>query len=304
MKGGVGHFKVYLVYFTHSEGIFSCQNARFPMNVLGLLFYSEVNNDFFYFGHRNFGKITSQAFLDNNDLNIYTPQDKNLSREFLAYNPEVILEEDLAFISYLCGLQSDSSVIQNLKSGINNNGILGRIAKYCVNLNRTRLSNKLELGYCVKKTTTDYVSDDVNENDTTANTEYKISVVSDNINSVKKQSTTLKKPEQGEVELKKPKQGEVEINVRDVPCYFFLDDVTKTSNIARGISVRDALIKANGIFVQEAGQYSDINDIIQESYKNRQPNIISSRLRECTKPPAQSSTQPQPQQAQPQQATV
>lgn len=50
MKGGGSpHFKIYLVYFTETKGLFSCKAARLPVNVVGLLFYSPVNNDFFLF---------------------------------------------------------------------------------------------------------------------------------------------------------------------------------------------------------------------------------------------------------------
>jgi hypothetical protein len=97
------------------------------------------------------------------------------------YNDGRILHEDLAFISWLCGLPVTDKLITQLETLINANGRLklqDNNVKYCVNLNSKRfLSNTLELGYCEKKTKEESVSDDVDDNQTTTKTTFEITNV-------------------------------------------------------------------------------------------------------------------------------
>lgn len=272
MKGGSPHFKIYLVYFTETKGLFSCEAARLPVNVLGLLFYSTVNNDFFYFGFDRFGYIRENynIFKNKPEYKIFTPQNYELEEETYHYS-DAILGYDLAFISHLCGLSIKSKEIGKLKSGIDSSGILGQTVKYCVNLNRRRMTDKLELGYCSKVT---------NE----------IKVVG---NFDSKQRLNI------------PSEGEMTLNIDDgVDIYFFLEEVAKDKSIERGINVFDATNMAISIMNNEVGEYSEKNKLFKENRPDSLPDSYSenmksylSKLDKCLavhQPQAQPQSQPQP----------
>lgn len=292
MKGGGGHFKIYLVYYTKTKGLFSCPTARLPFNVLGLLFYSEVNNDFFYFGYNYFGipfyfVSDKQFFTGNQGFDIFTTRTQN--------DITHILDEELAFIGHLCGLAIDSDQIKNLESGINKNGILrNTTVKYCVNLNRSRYSlfkNNIELGYCSKKTTSSYVSDDAYDNQTETNTKYEITTVG-NI--------------EPNTKFEIPSEKEVEIKDKGFSHYFFLKGVSSGLEIERGVSVLDAIGTASIIMNNNIG-----NNVSLLNY-NKNPNNrkIITDLYACleqmrqAQPSAQQPQQPQEPQPQPQPQTV
>lgn len=288
--GGDDHFKVYLVSFTETKGLFSCPTARLPVSVLGLLFYSEVNNDFFYFGCKHFGLIQHDIFLKNPEFKIFTPQNNNLDEDSLAYSDKVILDEDLAFIGHLCGLSMESAEIKGLKSRISSYGILsGGPVKYCVNLNRTWVGNNLELGYCSTKTTSSSVSDDAYDNRRTVSNEYKI----EKVGNLDKNNTYTK-----------PVTGEIEISIDGVPCYFFLEDVTSkySKKIPRGVSVIPAIKTAMDIIETEVGNYK--NQLLYRYQKNRDNPIkqqsVILELQKCLDQMKQQQLQ-EPQQQEPQQ---
>lgn len=279
MKGGASHFKIYLVYFTETKGLFNCPDARFPMNVLGLLFYSEINGDSFYFGYSGFGILNSTiAGIFQNDsgdfedkYTIFTPQNVN------SY------DEDLGFISWLCGLTMEDPLITELINGIIKNGILGitgNTVKYCVNLNKKRVTSNLELGYCEKITNTEYVSTAADDNRTTTYTKFKIKTVG-NLDP----NTPIKKLVD---------EGEIEITINGKPCYFFLKSQTQTE-IPRGVSVVNAIIAARDIMNNNLGLYADINHNLIDRYReNKYKNkpFIRTKLDSCLAQIEQSQQQP------------
>jgi len=149
MKGGDGHFKVYLVYCTRIKGLFKdCEAARLPFSVLGVLFYSEVNNDFFYFGYSWFGNPSYFGA----DKDFFTNKGYNIFYNIRPDAGEGILDEELAFIGHLCNLAINSEQIKSLKSGIEEDGLISYQSqvKCCVNMNKTRVMQKVELKYCSK----------------------------------------------------------------------------------------------------------------------------------------------------------
>lgn len=279
MKGGEGDFKVYLVYYTKTKGLFTCESARLPFSVLGVLFYSEANNDFFYFGYRNFGKPFNfvkdkRFFKENEGFNIFS----NTRSEYSQSN---ILDEELAFIGHLCSLAIDSDQIQSLKSGINQDGILPETTvKCCAILNRTKLFNKVELKYCSTGNTTSYVSDDVDDNEQVTNTKYELKTVGE----INKQT-----------QLTIPSGGEVQINVHGLPCYFFLERVNYNNDIKKGLKglhVLDAIEHARNVM-------NNIYSIPLINYNNNPNNrTILKELNSCLdqmkqqQPPAQPPGQP------------
>lgn len=268
MKGGGSlHFKIYLVYFTKTKGIFnSCIAARLSVNVIGLLFYSEVNNDFFYFGFDRFGYFFKDynIFKNNPKYKIFTPQNDELKNK-PNYPPNEILFYDLAFISYLCGLSTESTEIRKLESGIKDSGIFGNTVKYCVNLNRRMLTKKLELGYCSKESTTTFTSFDADDNDTETSTKYTIKVVG---NFDEKKSLNI------------PSAGEMPVNIDGVDIYFFLEEVTKKHKaIPRGINVIDAIGMAFKILNNEVGEYSEKNMLFQHNLPGTLPQRYSPEMK-------------------------
>lgn len=272
MKGGGSlHFKIYLVYFTKTKGIFiSCIAARLSVNVIGLLFYSEVNNDFFYFGFDRFGDFFKDynIFENNPKYKIFTPQNDELREGNKPYYPpNKILFYDLAFISYLCGLSTKSTEIEKLKSGIKDSGIgiFGDTVKYCVNLNRRMLTKKLELGYCSKESTTTFTSFDADDNDTETSTKYTIKVVG---NFDEKKSLNI------------PSAGEMPVNIDGVDIYFFLEEVTgKYKAIPRGINVIDAIYAAFKILNKEVGEISEKNILFQHNKPGTLPQSYSPEMK-------------------------
>lgn len=293
MKGGASHFEIYLVYFTETKGLLNCSKARFRMNVVGLLFYSKENGDSFYFGYDQFGYVDCDIFL-NEKYKIFTPQYNELER--LSYNSEKyrtgpILHEDLAFISWLCGLPVTDKLITKLETRINANGILklrDNNVIYCVNLNKKLLTSKLELGYSVKKTKTEQTSDSVYDNETVTKTTFEIT----NVGNLEPK-TPIKQLVEGEIEIK--------IDGADT-FYFYLELQKQREEIPRGVSVVNAIIAAGKIMTDEINY--EKNQLLDHyntadatrKYNKRKDiiNVLDECLTQIQQQPEQATPQPQP----------
>lgn len=295
MKGGASHFDIYFVYFSETKGLLTCSNARFRMNVVGLLFYSKVNGDSFYFGYDQFGYVNCDIF-SMDKYKIFTPQYNQHSS--VKYRTGPILVQDLAFISWLCDLPMTHPLITQLKNRINNNGILqlrDNNVLYCVNLNKKLFGNTLELGYCEKKTKEESVSDDVEDNETTTKTTFEITKVG-NL--------------QPNLPIERVVEGEIEIKIDDdTTFYFYLELRKQTNEISRIVSVVNAIIAAGNIMTQEINYtknrlLDDYNNTYSVANKQTKHKNITGMLDDCLKKQQQPQQQ-QPQQPQPlQQATT
>jgi hypothetical protein len=287
MKGGASHFDIYFVYFSETKGLLTCSNARFRMNVVGLLFYSKVNGDSFYFGYDQFGYVNCDIF-SMDKYKIFTPQNKELDEHSnVTYRTGPILVQDLAFISWLCGLPMTDSLITQLESQINNNGILQLLDNnvlYCVNLNKKLIGATLELGYAVKETKTEYASDSVYDDETKTTTKLKINNVG-NIVPIPPKERVF--------------EGEIEIKIDDdTTFYFYLELRKQTNEISRSVSVESAILNARSIMTQEINYtknqvLDDYNKTYSVANKQAKLKNIRGMLDNCLKLQPQQPQQPQ-----------
>lgn len=157
MNGGennVRNFNIYLVYYSPQQGLLrKCPEAKLPINLMGLLFYNNSNNDFYFFGYHHFNNQGHDEYLADNHVSSVNPRVEN------------IFEVTAEFIRKLCGIEIGSTEDTKLNEQsaktdrLYNTDITGGVT-YCYKLNRTRFTKKLTLSY-LSGHFNDYVYDGV-----------------------------------------------------------------------------------------------------------------------------------------------